>query len=77
MNFGMSAVVDAFQRKWYLNHTLGAIDGKQMPIMKPPYACSEFYKRSNSTIKIAILNVNCQFILLDKYGNREAGDVQI
>ena len=73
------AVADEFQRRWNFRHTLGSIDGKHVPIQKPPHAGSDYwnYKKFNSIIILAVVDANYKFLWLNIGTRGAAGDAQI
>ena len=73
------AVADEFQRRWNFHHTLGSIDGKHVPIQKPPHAGSDYwnYKKFNSIIILGVVDTNYKFLWLNIGTRGAAGDAQI
>ena len=68
-----------FWDRWNFHHTLGAIDGKHIAIVKPANSGSTFfnYKKFFSIILLAICDANYEFFWVDIGTPGAAGDAQI
>ena len=66
-----------FEHLWNFSHVLGAIDGKHVAIMCPPYGSSVFYKKFCSIVFIAIVDANYKFLEvdIDRYGSASGAQV--
>ena len=73
---GWKEVADGFWRKWQFHHTIGAIDGKHIRIVKPPHSGSVYYNYKGyfSIILLAIVDADAKFIYVDVGANGSASD---
>lgn len=73
------AVAEGFKTRWNFHHTLGALDGKHVALIKPRGAISEYYnyKKFHSIILMALVDANYQFLWLNIGTEGAAGDAQI
>lgn len=69
-------VADGFSRRWNYHNCLGALDGKHVPIRRPPHAGSKFfnYKKFHSIILLALADSGLRFIYVDVGAEGGAGD---
>ncbi|XP_055905479.1 uncharacterized protein LOC129940971 [Eupeodes corollae] len=69
-------LAESFNQRWNFPHCIGAIDGKHVSITKPPGTGSQFfnYKKHFSIILMAIVNSNCEFIMVEVGANGRCSD---
>ena len=69
------AVANSFAEKWGFPHCLGAIDGKHIVIRKPAGSGSYYYnyKKSFSIVLMALVNADCEFLMVDVGANGSVG----
>jgi hypothetical protein len=59
-------IKNRFDDQWNFPNCLGAVDGKHMPIKKPPHTGSYYYKYNFFSIELmAVVNSNYEFIMTD------------
>lgn len=70
------AVANSFAEKWGFPHCLGAIDGKHIVIRKPAGSGSYYYnyKKSFSIVLMALVNADCEFLMVDVGANGRVSD---
>ncbi|CAF4947278.1 unnamed protein product [Pieris macdunnoughi] len=69
-------IEDGFNTKWNFPSCYGAIDGKHIIIKAPPNSGSEFYnyKKTNSTVLLALVDHDYCFSYIDVGANGNASD---
>lgn len=69
-------VAKNFESQWNAPHVIGAIDGKHVEIKKPPGFGSYYYnyKKTFSIVLMAVVNANCEFIMVDVGTNGRVSD---
>jgi hypothetical protein len=68
-----------FEKKWNFSHCIGAVDKKHVEICKLPGTGSYYfnYKQSFSIVLMAIVNTNCEFIMVDVGANGRVSDRRV
>ena len=76
---GWRDIARGFSGTWNFEHTVGAIDGKHIRIMKPPRTGSQFfnYKGFFSLVLLGVVDSNYKFIYASVGANGATCDAQV
>lgn len=61
------SIANDFEQIWQFSHCIGALDGKQIVIKKPPKSGTSFYnyKQTFSMVLMALVDAHYKFISID------------